>query len=80
MTCADFQRVARAADELGFDALTVSEHLALPVDLEPNMGAWWPHAFTAMAFLAGATTRIKVNASVIVLPYHHPVALAKANI
>ena len=42
------------------------------------MGAWWPHAFTAMAFLAGATTRIRVNASVIVLPYHHPVALAKA--
>ena len=78
MTCADFQRVARAADDLGFDALTVSEHLALPVDLEPNMGAWWPHAFTAMAFLAGATTRIRVNASVIVLPYHHPVALAKA--
>jgi probable F420-dependent oxidoreductase len=78
MTCADFQRVARTADELGFDALTVSEHLALPVDLEANMGAWWPHAFTAMAFLAGATTRIRVNASVIVLPYHHPVALAKA--
>ena len=78
MTGDDFQRVARTADELGFDALTVSEHLALPVDLEPNMGAWWPHAFTAMAFLAGATTRIRVNASVIVLPYHHPVALAKA--
>ena len=78
MTSADFQRVARTADELGFDALTVSEHLALPVDLVPNMGAWWPHAFTAMAFLAGATTRIKVNASVIVLPYHHPVAFAKA--
>ena len=78
MTCADFQRVARTADDLGFDALTVSEHLALPVDLEPNMGAWWPHTFTAMAFLAGATTQIKVNASVIVLPYHHPVAFAKA--
>jgi probable F420-dependent oxidoreductase len=78
MTCADFQRVARAADDLGFDALTVSEHLALPVDLEPNMGAWWPHAFTAMAFLAGATSRVRVNASVIVLPYHHPVAFAKA--
>jgi probable F420-dependent oxidoreductase len=78
MTCTDFQRVARTADEVGFDALTVSEHLALPIDLVPNMGAWWPHAFTAMAFLAGATNRIRVNASVIVLPYHHPVAFAKA--
>jgi probable F420-dependent oxidoreductase len=56
----------------------VPEHLALPVDLAANMGAYWPHAFTAMAFVAGATSRIKVNASVIVLPYHHPVPLAKA--
>ena len=78
MTAADFQRVAQTADALGFDAISVSEHLVLPVDLEANMGAYWPHAFTAMAFLAGATSRIRVNASVIVLPYHHPVALAKA--
>ncbi len=78
LTCEDFQRIARTADELGFDAMAVPEHLALPVDLQANMGAYWPHAFTAMAFLAGATTRMKVNSGVIVLPYHHPVAVAKA--
>jgi probable F420-dependent oxidoreductase len=78
LTCEEFQRIARTADELGFDAMAIPEHLALPVDLEANMGAYWPHAFTAMAFLAGATSRIKVNSGVIVLPYHHPVALAKA--
>lgn len=78
LTCADFQRVARTADDLGFDAITVPEHLALPVDLVPNMGGYWPHAFTAMSFIAGATTRIKVSASVMILPYHHPVPLAKA--
>jgi probable F420-dependent oxidoreductase len=78
MTCEDFQRVARTADELGFDALTVSEHLALPVELEGAMGGHWSHALTAMAFLAGATSRIRVNSMVLVLPYHHPVNLAKA--
>ena len=31
-----------------------------------------------MAFVAGATTRIAVNSCVIVLPYHEPIALAKA--
>ena len=31
-----------------------------------------------MAFIAGATTRLAVNASVIVLPYHEPITLAKA--
>jgi probable F420-dependent oxidoreductase len=33
---------------------------------------------TLMAFIAGATTRIRVSAGVLVLPYHHPVSLAKA--
>jgi probable F420-dependent oxidoreductase len=33
---------------------------------------------TAMAFVAGATQRLIVDSSVIVLPYHHPVVLAKA--
>jgi probable F420-dependent oxidoreductase len=78
LSCADFQRIARAAEEAGFDAISVSEHVALPTELVVNMGAYWPHAFTAMAFIAGATTRINVNAGVIVLPYHHPVAFAKA--
>ena len=31
-----------------------------------------------MAFVAGATTRIRVNSSVIVSPAHQPVAFAKA--
>lgn len=78
MTAADFQRVATATEELGFDAIVVPEHLAVPTDLEPNLGGYYPHALTAMAFIAGATTRIKVNSMVLVLPYHHPVELAKA--
>ena len=78
LTTADFQRIARTADELGFDSISVSEHIVVPTSLTPNMGAHWPHAFTAMAFLAGATTRIRVNSAVIVLPYHHPVDFAKA--
>jgi probable F420-dependent oxidoreductase len=78
LTMADFQRIAREADGLGFDSIAVSEHLVVPTGLTANMGAHWPHAFTAMAFLAGATTRIRVNSAVIVLPYHHPVDFAKA--
>jgi probable F420-dependent oxidoreductase len=74
----DFQQMARVAEALGYDALTVSEHVVMPDNLVANMGAYWPDAFTAMAFMAGATTRIRVNSSVIVLPYHQPVALAKA--
>jgi probable F420-dependent oxidoreductase len=74
----DYQRVAAAAEELGYAAVVTSEHLAVPAFEVPRLGAWWPHALTVMAFVAGATRRVRVDAFVIVLPYHHPVALAKA--
>ncbi|HLG67725.1 MAG TPA: TIGR03619 family F420-dependent LLM class oxidoreductase [Acidimicrobiales bacterium] len=78
MTASDFQRVARAADDLGYHALVVPEHIVMPAELAATMGARWPHALTVMAFVAGATTRLAVNSSVIVLPYHNPIVLAKA--
>jgi hypothetical protein len=37
----------------------------------------WPDALTVMGFIAGATTRIRVNSGVIILPLHNPVRLAK---
>jgi probable F420-dependent oxidoreductase len=74
----DYQRIAATAEELGYSSIVTSEHLALPAFEVPRLGAWWPHALTVMAFVAGATQRVRVDAFVIVLPYHHPVALAKA--
>lgn len=74
----DFQLVARTADEIGFDCISLSEHIVMPTDLAELMGPFWSHAMTAMAFVAGATSRIEVDSAVIVLPYHHPVVLAKA--
>jgi probable F420-dependent oxidoreductase len=78
ITTTDWQRIARTADDLGYDAINVPEHIVMPNALAPMMGAYWPHAFTVMAFVAGATTRLAVNSCVIVLPYHEPIALAKA--
>src|SRR6266511_943184 len=70
LTTEDFQRMARAADEFGYDAISVSEHIVMPLELIEDMGAYWVDALTAMTFVAGATKRIRVNSSVIVLPYH----------
>jgi probable F420-dependent oxidoreductase len=78
LTTTDFQRIARTADDLGYDAISIPEHVVMPNALAPMMGAHWPHAFTVMAFVAGATTRLRVNSCVIVLPYHDPLPLAKA--
>jgi probable F420-dependent oxidoreductase len=78
LSTAEFQEIARTADDLGYDAISIPEHIVMPNALAPMMGAQWPHAFTVMAFVAGATTRIQVNSCVIVLPYHDPLPLAKA--
>ena len=74
----DFQLVARTAEEVGFDCISIPEHIVVPGEMVELMGAHWSHAMTVMAFVAGATTRIEVDSAVIVLPYHHPVVLAKA--
>jgi probable F420-dependent oxidoreductase len=74
----DFQVVAREIDELGFDSIAVPEHIVMPTELVDLMGSNWPHAMTVMAFVAGATSRVVVDSSVIVLPYHQPIVLAKA--
>jgi probable F420-dependent oxidoreductase len=74
----DFQLVARTADELGFDSIAIPEHIVMPSEMVELMGPFWTHALTVMAFVAGATSRLIVDSSVIVLPYHDPVVFAKA--
>jgi alkanesulfonate monooxygenase SsuD/methylene tetrahydromethanopterin reductase-like flavin-dependent oxidoreductase (luciferase family) len=71
LSAVHFQRIAADADRLGFDAIRVPEHVVLPRELAGHMCGRWPDAMTAMAFIAGATTRIRVNSGVIVLPMHN---------
>jgi len=76
-TPADILRIAQTADELGFDWLTVSEHIVMPDEMTEVMGRRFPEAIAAAAFLSGATKRIKVLPYVLVLSYRNPVVLAK---
>jgi probable F420-dependent oxidoreductase len=76
-TGADILRVARTADELGYDWLVVPEHIFIPNDMLDIMGPRFPEAMTAAAVLAGATQRINVLTYILVLPYRDPVILAK---
>jgi probable F420-dependent oxidoreductase len=75
---ADFRTIAGTVDELGFDALSTSEHFAMPYFEVPRLGPYWLHALSVMAFIAGATERVHIDTHVLVLPYHQPLALAKA--
>jgi probable F420-dependent oxidoreductase len=74
----DFHRIVATVDELRFDTLTTSEHLAMPYHEVPRLGPYWMDALSVMAFIAGATKRIRIDTSVLVVPYHHPLPFAKA--
>jgi probable F420-dependent oxidoreductase len=70
-------RIAEVADGLGFDYLTCSEHVAVPVDAAESRGATYWDPLATLAFVAARTSRIRLATSVIVLGYHHPLEIAK---
>ena len=73
----DVARIAVAADRLGFHHLTCSEHVAVPADEGERRGATYWDPLATFGYLAATTTRIRFATHVLVLGYHHPLAIAK---
>jgi probable F420-dependent oxidoreductase len=74
---AEVARVVVEAERLGYDFCTCSEHVAVPVDAaEVRGGTYWDPLAT-FGFLAARTSRIRLATFVLVLGYHHPLAIAK---
>src|SRR5713101_5874382 len=68
---------ARAAEQLGFDAVFVSDHLCIPPDDVEGSGGRYLDVLATLAWLAGVTDRIRLGVSVLVLPYRPAVLTAK---
>jgi probable F420-dependent oxidoreductase len=68
---------AKAAEDAGFDALFVSDHLCIPPDQTEGSGGRYLDVLATLAFLAGTTFRIRLGLSVLVLPYRPAVLTAK---
>jgi len=73
---------ARHAEHHGFESFYVPEHIALyagetagPFVIPPDTPIADP--LECLAFVAAATERILLGTGVLLLPYHHPVILAK---
>lgn len=82
-------RLARTAEALGYACVTVSDHVVLPT----RSSAPYPYATSGefpggaqqdyqeplalMGWLLGATRRLRVGVSVLILPYRNPVVTAK---
>ena len=82
-------RVARRAEELGYDSLWVSDHIIFPTQLQSA----YPYSpdgklpldptnpllepFTVLSYAAAVTKIIKLGTSVIIVPYRDPLVTAK---
>jgi probable F420-dependent oxidoreductase len=74
-------RVARLAEEAGFDSLWAGEHVVLPdprvppSPMEPLDPILDP--VVALTFVAGHTRRVRLGTGIIILPQRNPLVLAK---
>jgi probable F420-dependent oxidoreductase len=74
---ATIRACARIAEQTGFDALFVSDHLCIPPDQTEGSGGRYLDVLATLAFIAGATEKIRLGVSVLVVPYRPAVLTAK---
>jgi probable F420-dependent oxidoreductase len=86
-------RMAKEAEDAGFDAVMVSEHVVLgsgadadgpmanPRDYalpgNQDPAMPWPSSLVLLSAIAAATTRLRLAAAAIIAPLRHPLLLAK---
>ncbi|WP_203336746.1 TIGR03619 family F420-dependent LLM class oxidoreductase [Nocardioides limicola] len=73
----DLVRVAQEAERLDYHHLTCSEHVLVPTGVAAERGGTYWDPLATFGFLAGHTERIRFATQVLVLGYHHPLAIAK---
>jgi probable F420-dependent oxidoreductase len=71
--------LAGRADELGIDSVWVHDHVFNVGHVFDRIGGKpYYEPLTLLSFVAARTRRVRLGTSVLVLPYHNPVRLAKA--
>jgi len=70
-------RWAQTAEGLGFDLLMVSDHIAVTADVAEQYPAPFYEPFTTLAWLAGLTHRVRLGTTVLIVPYRHPLLVAR---
>jgi probable F420-dependent oxidoreductase len=78
LTAADAESLTVRAEELGLDGVFVPDHILAKPATTQHYGGHWPDPFSLLAYLAGRTEKIRLGASVIVLPYRSALVAAKA--
>jgi len=74
---ATIRACVRIAEQAGFDGLFLSDHLCIPPDQTEGSGGRYLDVLATLAFIAGATEKIRLGISVLVVPYRPAVLTAK---
>jgi probable F420-dependent oxidoreductase len=69
--------VARVAEHAGFAYVAACDHVAIPKERADAMSTTWYDCVATLAYLAALTHRIHLLSHVYVLPYRHPLTVAK---
>jgi len=70
-------RIAKRAEELGYDSVWVSDHVVIPEKRAGMFTDEFHDPFMLLSSIAAGTSRIIVGTSVIILPYRNPLVTAK---
>jgi probable F420-dependent oxidoreductase len=68
---------AGAVEEIGFESIWVTDHVAIPPDDAEGSGGRYMETLTTLAWLAGITERVKLGSAVLILPYRAALPTAK---
>lgn len=71
------RRWALTVEALGFDLLMVSDHIAVTPDVAEQYPAPFYEPFTTLSWLAGLTRGIRLGTTVLIVPYRHPLLIAR---
>lgn len=75
---AALQQTLRLAEEMGLDAASIGDHAVMPYSHAKTVSPFWHDPIVTGTVIATGTKRLGILYNVFVLPYHHPVILAKS--
>lgn len=67
----------RLAESLGYHFVAISDHVAVTADVAEQYPAPFYDPFTILAWLAGMTEHLELATTIAILPYRHPLQLAR---
>ena len=71
------ETMALMAEDTGFESIWCIDHIVIPNSHVDRFSATCYELFSTMGFFVGITKRVKIGTTIVVLPYRHPVTLAK---